>query len=145
MRRLLVIACSEKKLAARGLLPAIERYDGPAFRVLRKYLREDPEDVPSVLILSAKYGLIAANRPIPAYDRRLTPTAARELRPQLAEALRAALRGKEWRSVGICAGRAYRAALEDVSELVPEGVRVDQIVGGQGQRLTALREWLRGE
>jgi hypothetical protein len=47
--------------------------------------------------------------------------------------------------VGICAGRAYRAALEDVSELVPEGVRVDQIVGGQGQRLTALREWLRGE
>ena len=37
--RLLVLACSERKRAGPGLLPAAERYDGPAFRVLRAYLR----------------------------------------------------------------------------------------------------------
>jgi hypothetical protein len=72
MHRLLIIACSERKNSAVGLLPAIDRYDGPAFRVLRKYLREHAERAPSILILSAKYGLIPAGQEIPMYERRLS-------------------------------------------------------------------------
>jgi hypothetical protein len=62
MRRLLILACSQRKNPARGKLPAIDRYDGPAFRVLRKYSRDSAANLPTVLILSAKHGLIAADQ-----------------------------------------------------------------------------------
>jgi hypothetical protein len=41
-RQLLVLSCSQRKLPNPEPLPALERYDGPAFRVLRKFLRESP-------------------------------------------------------------------------------------------------------
>src|SRR5262245_41213981 len=101
MHRLLLIACSERKNQDDGLLPALDRYDGPAFRVLRKYLREAEGTEPIVLILSAKYGLIAANRKIPAYDCRMSPHSARALRPRVLTAARRILASRSWRSVGI--------------------------------------------
>jgi hypothetical protein len=36
--RMLILACSQRKLLDEGLLPAVERYDDPAFRVLRRFL-----------------------------------------------------------------------------------------------------------
>src|ERR687889_181325 len=79
--RMLILACSRRKRSDERLLPAIERYDGPAFRVLRRFLREGSANAQSVLILSAEYGLIAHNLRIAAYDRVMTPARARELRP----------------------------------------------------------------
>jgi hypothetical protein len=37
-------------------MPAIDRYDGPVFRVLRNYLHEDKPESLTVLIVSAKCG-----------------------------------------------------------------------------------------
>jgi hypothetical protein len=145
MGRLLLIACSQRKDPAEGVLPALARYDGPAFRVLRKYLREAEGTEPVVLILSAKYGLIAANRKIPAYDCRMSARSARALRPRVLDAARRVLASQRWRAIGICAGKEYQVALEGLSELIPEGARVDLIRGGQGPRLTALRNWLHQE
>lgn len=142
MSRLLIIACSEKKLPAKGQLPAIERYDGPAFRVLRKYLREMAPPALTVLILSARYGLIPSDRPIPDYDCRISPGSARKMRARVLETLRDALSGQRWNAVGICAGHDYRAALDGLSELLPAGARIDVLAGGLGPRLTALRNWL---
>ena len=79
MQRLLVLACSERKVTAAGLLPAVDRYDGPPFRVLRKYLREHT-GAPDILILSAKYGLIPSDQQIPYYDCRITRASARVLK-----------------------------------------------------------------
>jgi len=142
MDRLLIIACSQRKTPLKRPVPAIDRYDGPAFRVLRRYLRADNAIVPTVLILSAKYGLIAADRKIRDYDRRLSRAVARELQPHVLEAARDVLGAKIWHAVGICAGRDYQLALEGLAGLIPEGVRVDVIRGGQGSRLAALRNWL---
>ena len=54
MKHLLVMGCSETKRTP-GLLPAIDRYDGSAYRVLRSYLRERewPTNL-SIAVLSAK-------------------------------------------------------------------------------------------
>lgn len=38
--RCLLLSCSQAKISTPDLLPAIRRYDGPAFRVLRKFLAE---------------------------------------------------------------------------------------------------------
>ena len=40
MCRMLILSCSSRKKPTNRQMPAIERYDGPAFRVLRKFLRE---------------------------------------------------------------------------------------------------------
>jgi hypothetical protein len=142
MKRLLIIACSQRKRSDTADLPAIERYDGPAFRVLRKYLSESPRDAPTVLILSAEYGLIDSCRPIRDYDRRMSAARARELRPGVREVGRPVLT-HSWAEVGVCVGKHYRAALGDLLEHAPSGSQVRHIAGGLGPRLTRLRDWLR--
>ena len=76
-RQLLVLGCSQTKRETPGLLPAIDRYDGSPYKVLRKYLREHewPTNL-SVAILSAKYGLIGGFTGIEDYDERMTPEKA---------------------------------------------------------------------
>jgi hypothetical protein len=143
MHRLLVISCSQKKLSHPRLLPAIERYDGPAFRVLRKYLRESSDPFLTVLILSAKHGLIESDRKISSYDCRLSKTTATKLQPQVVERARLALQSSNLEAVGVCAGKDYTIALAGLSSLIPKGVRLDLLAGGLGPRLTELRSWLR--
>jgi hypothetical protein len=142
MERLLIIGCSEKKLTTAEPVSAIERYDGPSFRVLRKYLREVDSHLLTVMILSAKYGLITADRDIPYYDQRLTRSSARGLRPAVLDAAGKALQARDWSTVGICAGKVYQIALEGLSDLAPVEVPIYWLKGGQGTRLTNLKKWL---
>jgi hypothetical protein len=53
-------------------------YDGPSYRILRKYHRLGLD----ILILSAKYGLISGNERISSYDRRMTKEIAAALRSE---------------------------------------------------------------
>lgn len=142
MNRLLLVACSQRKKPARVQLPAIERYDGPAFRVLRKFLRERRGPLPRILILSGKYGLIDAGTRIRDYDFRMTPSTAEELRPVVLKRLRKVLLVSRIQSVGLCMGRDYRQAVEGLEAQLPQGATVEVIGGGLGQRLTRLVEWL---
>jgi hypothetical protein len=141
--RLLILACSQRKVPVKGYLPAIDRYDGPAFRVLRKYLRETSDGSLAVLILSARYGLIESERKIPWYDQRLSDASAARLRPQVLKAAKHVLRSHPWHAVGLCAGTEYRSVVGGLAELIPEGTRLDLLAGGLGKRLAALRDWLR--
>jgi hypothetical protein len=84
MHRLLIISCSKSKCPNPPLMPAIDCYDGPAFRVLRRFVREHPEHAPEVWIMSAKYGLLAANSRIPFYNQPMDAMRAKELRPLVA-------------------------------------------------------------
>jgi hypothetical protein len=143
--RLLILACSQRKDPAAGVLPAIDRYDGPAFRVLRKFLREYPDDALSVLILSAKYGLIDSAAAIPDYDCRMSAALADRLRPAVLDTLRKTLRSKKLRSVGLCVGKEYRGALDGMESMFLENGELEILSGGQGLRLTRLRHWLRAE
>lgn len=142
MNRLLLIACCERKTPSLGLLPAIERYDGPTFRVLRNYLRADPRHVPGILILSAKFGLIGASELIPDYDCRLTPSGVKRLRPVVLAKLRKELRSSPVNAVGLCLGRDYGQVIKGFEVDLPEGASIEYIGGGLGRRLTQLRDWL---
>jgi len=87
-KQLLVLGCSQVKREAPGLLPAIDRYDGSSYRVLRNYLRqrEWPSNL-SVAILSAKYGLVGGFTGIEDYDERMTTLRASEWAPQCFQTL----------------------------------------------------------
>lgn len=79
MTNLLIIGCSERKIESPGEIPAIDRYDGPTYRCLRKF--SDKSKFPNnhglpynlrVLILSAKYNLIFPGTHIANYDLKMT-------------------------------------------------------------------------
>lgn len=142
MRRLLLLACSERKRPDPGRIPAIERYDGPAYRVLRRYMRTEPREVLDVYILSAQFGLIRGDEPIQAYNRRMTPQRARELRGTTAANLQKLDLGRRYQHVFLHAGAMYR---EIFSSLDLNGLPQERLMastGGQGVQLTHLKSWL---
>lgn len=143
MKRLLIIACSATKRPDAGELPAIDRYDGPAYRVLRKWQRERPDQAAAldVLILSAEFGLIASDQPIPDYDRRMDARRARVLAPTVRAVLRAHLHSHEvYGATLVNVGGDYAPAL-DLSHLEGLGA-IAHTRGGVGERLGQLKRWL---
>lgn len=141
-RRLLILPCSARKSPRRAPVRAIDRYDGPLFRVLRKFHKYERDNSLDLFVLSAKFGLIAGNTPIPRYDRYLTLPRLGALRTRVAEQFRTL--GLSTYSDGlVLAGRRY------LSLLPPEaswGLRDDSsvsVVGGPlGRQLTTLHSWL---
>ncbi len=137
-KQLLVLGCSQTKRETPGLLPAIDRYDGSSYRVLRNYLRERewPSNL-SVAILSAKYGLVGGITHIEDYDERMTPSKASQLAPQCIQILGAW--AEDHNSVHFSLGKDYLPAvtpaieknLKDKAEIFegPIGMKLGQIKG----------------
>lgn len=144
MSRLLLLGCSERKLPNPGRLPAVERYDGPAYRVLRRYARSKSHEVPDVLILSAKFGLIQSSEPIPAYDFPMTPQRALKLRAATTKIMKKLVIGKEYQSICVSAGVVYREILlTALLDNFPQD-RIVSPTGSQGVQLAHLKAWLYG-
>jgi hypothetical protein len=139
------VACSQRKRSDPGLLPAIERYDGVNFRVLRKARREGywPENL-DVLILSAKYGLIDTATPIACYEQRMTSERAIALNARILEELRSLVGRRDYNEVYIDLGRDYLPAIRGCAEVF-SGLRVIYAEGRIGERLKGLRDWLKAK
>lgn len=142
--RMLILACSRRKRPGENLLPAIERYDGPAFRILRRFLRKRPSETPHILILSAEHGLIAHDLPIATYDRKMTPARARELRPSVLADLHRIASTRSIQETLIVAGRHYLMALQAGDALLVPGLNARACPGPLGKKLAQLHDWLHG-
>lgn len=137
-RALLILGCSQAKRYDGAMLPAIERYDGPTWRVLRRALADRPglADRLIVLALSAEFGLIPAGEAIPAYNRRMDAARAEALRIPVARALDR-LAGRPIASAFVNVGAVYRHALPG-----PLLWPTTWAAGGIGERLHQLKAWL---
>jgi hypothetical protein len=144
LRSLLIVSCSQRKRSDPGLLPAIERYDGPTFRVLRRFLKEQSSAHLDISILSAKFGLIPANQPIPNYDQRITLSRAQELQSGVITKLREILNSKSYQEIYICMGKDYYRALDGYNTSVSSKISIKVAVGSPGKKLTQLHYWLYG-
>ncbi len=135
--RLLILACSQRKRPAPA--PALELYDGPAYRVVRRALRNGVHDV-EVWVLSAEHGLIPADQVIAPYDHRLTRDRAIELAIPVSHVL-ADLWQREWDDVYIEAGKLYQSLISVA--MTWSGSRQVRWSGGPiGKRMQALKKWL---
>lgn len=150
-QRLLILACSQRKRPDPGLVSAIERYDGPFFRVLRRYQRSfsaaDPEakPPPDVYILSARYGLISANQPIADYEQRMTTERADELRPCVLTDLQDLLGTNPlYDELFFCMGRDYRQAFDGWEIRHPSKLSLAWAEGSIGSKQAQLHDWLYG-
>lgn len=144
-RSLLVLSCSQRKRSDSSLLPAIERYDGPTFRVLRRFLKEHPLAPLDIFVLSAKFGLIPHNQLIPNYDQRMTQSRARELQPVVLSELKDIVSSKSYEKLLICVGQDYLQALSGYGNLVTPGLAIKIAEGSLGQKLARLHNWLYGK
>ena len=110
-KKLLVLSCSQAKRDCEGLLPALDRYDGPSYRVLRKFLRNYhwPPEI-SIGVLSAKYGLFGIMKGIENYDTRMDQATARGKASECSKTL------KEWaknhKTVHLSLGKDYLPAVQ---------------------------------
>lgn len=135
-RYLLILGCSMTKLQTPGVLPAVERYDGPLYRVLRSFLRKSmwPKRL-SVAVLSARYGLIGGLTPIEYYNQRMDPQRAAELRVQTTNRL---LGWSHYhRKASLILGKDYLPALS-IESLDANGMKIEVVDGPIGIKLNRL-------
>ena len=142
-RRLLILSCSQRKHETQELLPAIERYNGPLFFVLRRFLRECPRQARQldVYILSAAYGLIPGNFPTAWYDRKMNLSRAIELQPYVNTTF-LDLPQDKYASICFVLGTTYLKAFAGTQDLIP--VHMEPIIayGPMGKKQTQLKKWL---
>lgn len=143
--RLLILKCSAAKAGGPAPAPAVDRYDGPLWRVLRSYRRAQPIFAADLDIygLSAEYGLIPGDTPIPPYDRTMSPERADALRPQVLEAFRD-LMGGGYDQLCLGVSDRYLRAMAGWEGLVPAHTAVTITDGAMGAKLGQLRAWLEG-
>jgi hypothetical protein len=127
-------------VTSRGQLPALELYDGPIYRVLRRFL-SDWGWPPGLLVkvISGKHGLLDVTDVIEPYEQRITPRLAAQLSGRVRQAL-ARLRGVE--SVFANVGLDYMPALARIGDALP-GVTPHHAKGGIGEKMRAMKAWLR--
>ncbi len=65
-RRLLLLSCSQRKLATTGAIPARQRYNGPLWQTLR--LADPTNKLAACAALSAWHGLLVSSTPTASYD-----------------------------------------------------------------------------
>ncbi len=139
---LLILGCSQRKLAVQpgNTIEAGSLYDGVAFRVLKAWQRCHPNfPTLTVLILSAKYGLVSYNTLLAHYNLKMTDRIAECLLPQVRNRLESILTPPN--DVYVDLGQIYLQALPDLNELWP-GANVSFGKGRIGERLRDLRKWL---
>jgi hypothetical protein len=142
--RLLILACSATKRHDPGLLPAVHRYDGPSYRTLRRFLADHPARwcALDILILSAEFGLIRGDNPIPNYDRRIDEVRALELRASVTKVLRGLLDRQRYDATFVSLGRDYAPALVITDDVRSRLGNLTVASGGIGTRLGQFRRWL---
>ena len=143
-QRLLILACSQRKRKNEKLLPAIERYNGPAYQITRKYLNTNSCNHPSIFILSAQYGLIAANKHIPYYNQKMTVERAKELKPSTEAQLQQIIEHDSFDEMLFCMGKQYQSTLDNTltNLLAHANNQVTIAEGTIGKQGATLYDWL---
>ena len=137
---LLILGCSSKKREDWGRAPALEVYDGPDFKSLRKYFRENGWPPGLIIkIISAKYKIIDATTLIEPYDERLEKEAAKKMRQRVRYHLK---KIEHPESVFVNIGKDYLLAVSGLETLFDPD-RIEYASGrGNGEKRQKMIQWL---
>ena len=138
MSSLLIMSCSKTKKHLDNV-PAMQLYDGQAYRVIKKSLPDNIE----ILIISAKYGPIRSTEIISYYDQVMTVARAAELRSNVENAIRNVIRNHIPEKIFISLGFPYNLAVsEELMGFLDENFYLQVAHGPIGKRLHQLKVWL---
>ena len=132
-KRLLIMACGKAKKNEAG--KAINVYDGPTFKAVRKYLRSGNNHL-DVKIISAKYGLIGSNDKISPYDLKLNAKTSRIYKEIYDCDLSREIHS--YNDIFVVGGKHYQS-------VVPSASNVTRAEGKNGFQLSQLINWLNSD
>jgi len=136
---LLIISCSQRKASIYNPAPAIELYDGPAYRIIRKMKQEGSFTRNThILVISAKYGLLGPYDLIEKYDQKMTEKRAEELKQEINRELNKFLSNKRFKEIFINVGKNYCLPLEKCKFKIP----LRYATGKIGEKLSQTKEWI---
>lgn len=140
--RIVIISCSNRKNKFPKATPAVEVYDGPYYKTIRKLLREGlfPEDT-KILIISAKYGLISLEDSIKIYDEKISKERAKDLNTKFLERFNNEI-SCQCTELVINLGENYLPAIEGFEKLIPSNCKVKYLTGTIIARRQKLKEYL---
>lgn len=122
-------------------ISALDRYDGPAFRLIRKLMPETKANsLLDIKVVSAKYGLLDARESIPYYDEKMTSGRAVELEKTVSEQLEKLVQQNDYRGIYCDLGNAYLQVLPN--DFIKSNELVKIAKGRIGERLRSLKTWL---
>ena len=146
-KRLLILSCSARKADGKGL-PALDRYNSPAFFLLRRFLRTNPKPAARLVvwIVSAKYGLISADQRIKTYDQAMTPQRLQDLkrnfRSQFSSIYKSSFGKFEPLEVFCHLPQNYRDAIQTQIDVLGRLAPLKIAAGRPGEKLRELKNWL---
>lgn len=144
MRRLLFLNCSARKRASPEALAALDRYDGPTFRTVRRYLKKTRDSELRLLVLSARYGFISGDERIPNYDETLTAERVKAICCSLVVPVHACLAEFQPTAIASCLSSGYARAASSALAAAGEAARVSVFSGPPGVVSARLHDWLWG-
>ncbi|MFA4934281.1 MAG: peroxide stress protein YaaA [Candidatus Methanoperedens sp.] len=140
---LLILSCSQTKIKSKDLLPAIERYDGPSYKVLRKIMNSSNyNNSLDIAIISAKYGLLQPYEKIEDYDLKMNKDIAESLNNEVAEELRKQISNNKYENIFINIGSDYTLAVDGFNKKLPRNTKILYAKGKIGERLSQMKKWL---
>jgi len=149
MAKLLILGPSFRRNPDPNPLPALERYDGLFYRIVRKYSRELEKKGIDVIIVTEDLEVVTPETKLPykppAGDKwRSLPPASRDAErvERLRRHLLELLEGKRYEEVFVALNRHYQALLPD---LAPYSGKVLTRFKGIGPKAEALKKWLEGD
>lgn len=141
-RHLLIISCSKRKRTAPRPLPAVELYDGPVYRTLRRYSRQIGSSPVDTLIISARHGCILPETLLDTYDETLSsavdPRFVALVSSQFLQLTQQAI----YASVLVSLSDRYLQAITDCLGALRGSPEVEFTTGRIGKRLRQVKLWL---
>lgn len=138
-KRIIITSCADVKKSEKNI-PAMELYDGPAYRIMRKH-HFPPENTH---IISAKYDLIRGDTQISFYDQRMTTKRAVELSSIIEKGIEDIIKQNPSADIFVNLGRTYTITLGS-SETTLRNHNATFAKGRIGERLHQLKMWLMEE
>lgn len=132
--RLLIISCSKKKRSSLAPCKALDLYDGPSYRIIRKMVREKilPQGL-DIYIVSGRYGLIKSNEIIDDYDMTISDKVVEESnsREKMSDLL-----SRGYEDVFVNMGKQYLGHFRHLL------VDKKKATGRIGQKNALMRKWI---
>lgn len=138
MSDLIVMSCSKTKKHLENV-PAMDLYDGQAYRVIRK---RSPENL-EILIISAKYGPIRSTDVVSYYDQVMTVARAAEMRDHVESVISSFILDHSPDRIFIILGFPYNLSIsKKLMDFLDENFCLQVASGPIGKRLHQLKVWL---
>ena len=144
MTRLILLSASRRRSNNPNSIPALERYQGVYFRVLKKYLREDRLKDTDVLIVSEKFGVLRPEDRVPyhePFEGKLGKQEVQKARQANLTKLAQTFSEKQYSEIFVVCGREFQKLIAGFQNLTNTKVVFCE-GAGLGPKAHNLKQWI---